>query len=251
MALTPAGWGLLPHAEQAIGAAHVGLGHAKSLDHDLNEDLAIGATRSVSTYVLPEMLARHMADRPGLRVAVRTSDSESLLTMVRHGELDIALTRDIPAPGLDAEPIYLDPLVFVAAPGAIPTTSGRIQSAELAAVPFIVFDRHSNYHELTQGLFSEAGVMPFRLLEVDNLETAKRMAERGLGLSLLPTTSVAQSLSLRSLVRIEVIGMKVEPHRIVAVRRNASASRAASELLELLRLTPDVVSGTRPLDRTV
>lgn len=244
MSLTPAGRGLVPHAERALAAVRMGVGLAKDLDHNLDEDLTVGATRSVSTYVLPELLARFLAVRPGVRVTVRTADSESLVAMLRQGEIHVAVIREIPTHGLDARPIYVDDLAFVARPGAVSASSGAIGRDQLARVPVIVFDRHSNYYELTQGIFSAAGVVPSRPLEVDNLETAKRMAERGLGLSLLPATAVADAIARGTLTRIRVVGVDVEPRRIMAVQaRDATSNRAVEELIELLRQTPDLIPG--------
>lgn len=251
MALTPAGWGLLPHAREALTAAQIGVERAKDLNHDLDEDLVVGATRLVSTYVLPEILVEFLMNRPKVRVAIRTADSESLLGMLRQGELDVALVLDIPTHGFDAQPIFMDPLYFVARPGMVPTASGRIDRKELARLPIIFFDRHSNYHEIMQGLFSAAGVSPSRQLEVNDFETAKRLAELGLGLSLLPATVAASALASRSLSKIDVVGINVEPRRIIAARTRAEPnSRAVREFIAILRRTPELIAGpTRvPLD---
>ena len=49
----------------------------------------------------------------------------------------------------------------------------------------------------TNALFRVAGVVPRGVTEVDNIEAAKRMVERGLGVALLPGTAVADALSRR------------------------------------------------------
>ena len=54
----------------------------------------------------------------------------------------------------------------------------------------IFYDQGSSDWTLTHSLFRPAGLVPNVALEVDSIETAKRMVERGLGLSFLPQIAV-------------------------------------------------------------
>ena len=72
---------------------------------------------------------------------------------------------------------------------------------------------------MTNALFRIAGVVPRGVTEVDNIEAAKRMVERGLGVALLPGTAVADTLSSGTLREIELVGTATIRRRIVAVER--------------------------------
>jgi DNA-binding transcriptional LysR family regulator len=72
---------------------------------------------------------------------------------------------------------------------------------------------------VTNALFRIAGVVPRGVTEVDNIEAAKRMVERGLGVALLPGTAVADTLSGGSLREITLVGAATIRRRIVAVER--------------------------------
>jgi DNA-binding transcriptional LysR family regulator len=54
-------------------------------------------------------------------------------------------------------------------------------------------------------LFRRAGLMPNVALEVDSIETAKRMVERGLGLSFLPQLAVGREVRLRKLTTVKLV----------------------------------------------
>ena len=91
--------------------------------------------------------------------------------------------------------------------------------SEISHAQLILFDRTSSYYDVTNALFRVAGVVPRGVTEVDNIEAAKRMVERGLGVALLPGTAVADALSAGSLREIELAGAATIRRRIVAVER--------------------------------
>ena len=83
----------------------------------------------------------------------------------------------------------------------------------------ILFDRTSSYHELTSALFREAGVVPVSVMELDNVEAAKKMVQLGLGVALLPRMALAAELRSRSLRPVRLIGAQPARRPIVALRR--------------------------------
>jgi DNA-binding transcriptional LysR family regulator len=74
----------------------------------------------------------------------------------------------------------------------------------VAAQPLILFDRGSSDWTLSHGLFRRAGLVPNVVLEVESIEAAKRMVERGLGLAFLPQLAVGREIRRRRLIAIHV-----------------------------------------------
>jgi DNA-binding transcriptional LysR family regulator len=74
------------------------------------------------------------------------------------------------------------------------------------------------------------------VLELDNIEAAKKMVERGLGVSLVPASTVATELAAGTLTRIELVDAAPVRREIVAVRRIDAGppSGAAGLFLEML-----------------
>jgi len=64
--------------------------------------------------------------------------------------------------------------------------------------PLVFYERGSSDWTLTHGLFRRAGLVPNVALEVDTIETAKRMVDRGLGMAFLPQLAVGQELRSES-----------------------------------------------------
>ena len=72
--------------------------------------------------------------------------------------------------------------------------AGRARLEEVAAQPLILFDRGSSDWTLSHGLFRRAGLVPNVVLEVESIEAAKRMVERGIGLAFLPQIAVLREI---------------------------------------------------------
>jgi DNA-binding transcriptional LysR family regulator len=179
----------------------------------------IAAAPAVSTYVLPELLERFVATHPRVEVSVRTGHSEDVVELVVRDEVQLGLGRAIRHPDLELRPFHTEELVLVCAPDHPFTKRGSVPMAEVAAEKLIMFDRTSSYYEITQGAFLSAGVKLRGLMELDSIEAAKKMVERGLGVALLPGTAVAREAAGGTLT---VVAMKDAPHMhnsIVAFRR--------------------------------
>ncbi len=249
MTLTLAGRALLPYAERALAALEAGIGHARDAAHGTSEELVIGAAPAVATYVLPELVARLRHLRPTLRALVRTGHSEDVAGQVAAGEIALGLVRDVTDPRLVVEPLYSEALVLVVRPDHPFAYEGRIGVERLAESVLILFDRGSSDHASTQILVRGAGVVPRGTMEVDNVETAKRMAIRGLGVAFLPSTAVAEDVREGTLTEVDVVGVRVPRRRIVAVRPRREAAPLPAELWALLHRIPELIPGAEAPDR--
>jgi DNA-binding transcriptional LysR family regulator len=198
--------------------------------------LAIGAAPAVSTYVLPVALRRFRAAHPHVHLSVRTGHSEEILDLVLREEIQVGLVREIRHPDIETKVLYEDELVLVVEPRHAFAARGRIRIAELAREHLVTFDRASSYNELTQALFREAGVAPRGVIELDNVEGAKRCVAQGLGVALLPLQAVRSELASRKLRQVTIAGARPIRRRIVAIRRrDDTPAPAVDAFLEIVR----------------
>jgi DNA-binding transcriptional LysR family regulator len=217
--LTDAGRTLLPYAERALIALDRGRELVAEVAGGQAGHLTIGAAPAVSTYVLPAMLREFQDRHPAVQLSVRSGHSEEVLDMVLREEVDIGLMRPIRHPDVESTPLYEDALVLVVPPSHAFASAGSVLMAAMATEHLILFDRTSSYHELTSSILREAGIRPRGLIEVDNIDAAKRMIEEGLGVALLPRTAVSPELADGRLREVAISDMAPVRRRIVVVRR--------------------------------
>ena len=239
MRLTEAGDAFLPYAEHAVAALADGRERLGELRRGVAGRLVLGAPPTVSTYTLPALLARFSAAHPGVRLAVKTGTSEEILDMVLHDQVQLGIIRALANQEIETLPLFTDTLVLIAGPGhrlARSSPGRQARMADLAGEVLVLFGRSSSYLEFTTATFRQAGVLPGSVLELDNIEAAKKMVERGLGVSLVPTSTVAGELAAGTLARIELVDAAPARREIVAVRRRDAGppSGAAGLFLDML-----------------
>jgi DNA-binding transcriptional LysR family regulator len=219
MKLTEAGEAFLPYAVRALGSLTDGRMQVNALERGGAGRLAIGAAPAVSTYVLPTLLKRFAQSHPRVSVSVRTGHSEEMLDLVLREQVDVGIVRALHHRDIASTPLYEEGLVLVAEPGHRFAREGRIRLVEIAGEQLILFDRTSSYHELTSALFRTAGVAPQGVMELDNIDAAKKMVEQGFGVALLPHTSVIDELDAGRLAEVAIRDAQPVRRQIVAVRR--------------------------------
>jgi DNA-binding transcriptional LysR family regulator len=243
MRLTEAGDAFLPYAEHAVAALADGRERLAELRRGVAGRLVLGAPPTVSTYTLPALLARFSAEHPGVRLAVKTGTSEEVLDMVLHDQVQLGIIRALANQEIETIPLYTDTLVLIAGPGhrlARSPAGRQARMADLAGEVLVLFGRSSSYLEFTTATFRQAGVLPGSVLELDNIEAAKKMVERGLGVSMVPASTVAGELAAGTLARIELVDAAPARRQIVAVRRRDAGrpSGAAALFLDMLTEPP-------------
>jgi DNA-binding transcriptional LysR family regulator len=243
MRLTEAGEAFLPYAVRALNTLADGRRLVDSFERGGAGRLALGAAPAVSTYVLPRVLKRFSVGHPRVELSVRTGHSEEVLELVRREEVDLGLVRALRHPDIVSTPLYEDRLILVVQPGHRLDTRRAIELDEISREQLILFDRTSSYHDLTSALFRSAGVQPLGVMELDNIDAAKKMVQEGFGVALLPHTAVMEELASGSLREVAVADAEPVRRQIVAIRRRdggAPAGAVATFLSTLREMQPEL-----------
>ncbi|HKF78272.1 MAG TPA: LysR family transcriptional regulator [Candidatus Dormibacteraeota bacterium] len=240
MRLTDAGRAFLPYAERAVRALRDGRRAIDEIGNGTAGQLMLAAAPAVSTYVLPAALERFVATHPRVEVVVRTGHSEDVLQMVLRDEVQVGLGRALQHPEVELKPFHEEELVLVVAPDHPFAHEPRVSIRQLRSEQLILFDRTSSYYEITQAAFLAAGVALRGLMELDNIEAAKKMVERGLGVALLPRTAVLREVEAGGLTSVELHDATPMRRQIVAMRRRDAGppSGLVEAFLYLLTSTP-------------
>ncbi|MGH3090567.1 MAG: LysR family transcriptional regulator [Rubrobacteraceae bacterium] len=219
MRLTEAGREFLPYAERSVASIENGMRHLRELREGTTGHLRIAALPRVSTYTLPTFLEEFSSEHPGIALSVRTGHSQEVLDMVLSEEAQLGLARSMTHPEVENLPLYEEELVLAVNPRHEFARREVVDIRELGEERLILFDRASSSYELTRSLFRDTGVREPRTIELDNIESAKRMVEHQLGISFLPRPSVLRAVAAGRLCVIEVENAPKLQRSIVVLRR--------------------------------
>jgi DNA-binding transcriptional LysR family regulator len=239
MRLSEAGRAFLPYAERTIDTVSSGRRLLAELARGESGQLALGAAPAVSTYVLPRILTRFRRTHPKVSLAVRTGHSEEVLELVLREQVQIGLGRALRHPEVEAIPLYEDELVLVVEPEHPFARETEIGPDQLTEVQLILFDRTSSYHRLTSEFFEGVGAVPRGVMELDNIDAAKKMVEQGLGVALLPHTAVSAELDSGSLKTVTLADTPA-PRRCIVIFRRRDAGQPSGALQAFLNCLSDL-----------
>jgi DNA-binding transcriptional LysR family regulator len=205
LVVSDAGRTFRPHAEELLRLAALARQAVHAAQPASGTPLQIAAALSISVYFLPDVLKRFQQAHPTVIISIRPGHSKEVLEMVLNEEAEIGLARSLQHPEVETISLREDPLLLIAHPRRGPGHTLRATLEKVASWPLIFYDHGSSDWTLTHSLFRRAGLMPNVALEVDSIETAKRMVERGLGLSFLPQLAVGREVRLHKLTTVKLL----------------------------------------------
>jgi len=234
--LSKAGKALRPHAESLLRALSLARQAVHEQQPTTSGILSISAGLSISTYLLPDILKKYRATNPKVMVSVRSGNSMQVLKMVLDGEVDLGLARSLHHPEVETESLRDDPLLLVGHPRNPATQKSKINLEEAESLPLIFYDRGSSDWTLTNGLFRRAGLLPNVVLEVEGIETCKRMILRQLGVGFLPQLAVTRELQNGKLRSIQITDAEPLHRNLDVIRsRHRPLVDSARRFLDILR----------------
>jgi DNA-binding transcriptional LysR family regulator len=250
--LTLAGRALKPHAERALDAIDAGRAAVSQVEQGDEGELIIAAASAINASLVPELVARFRRYHPGVHLYVRTGSVERIVELVAFGSAQLGLIREAAPsrdPRLRITPLYQERLMLSARPEHPFVAEGPIPITRLADATLIFYDRTSDDYELTQSLLKEAGVSPYGVIEVDSVDTARRLVARGLGVALLPSTAAQPEFEAGRLVPVGLADVPVISRQVVALERATPSTWAPMVTLRgLLGEVASFVPGAQPLD---
>ncbi|MER7759786.1 LysR substrate-binding domain-containing protein [Streptomyces sp. NPDC097619] len=249
--LTDAGEALLPLARRILADADTARVEVQELVQLRRGRVRLGATPSVCTGLLPEVLRAFHGAHPGIRLLIEESGSLDLVRELARGALDlavIALPLPPSAPSLTTVELLTEDLVVVSsADHPPPGGAGPLRVAELREWPLVMFRHGYDLRELTVAACRAAGFEPSFVVEGGEMDAVLGFARAGLGLAVVPTM-VAE----RAWPGLRVTPLAGSPLRrtiALAHRTDVAPPRAARELMRVLLAEVGRPRGPRPYGR--
>ena len=246
MVLTPAGRAFLPHADRAIEAIRSG----GSLVRELEYGSPVSSPLRSPLQSAPTSCRRSWFGSPSYTRMSACSSGPAIRRDPRsRGPREVELGISAAPRRTVTQPSALRGRARPCRPaGPSLRHRGPIDVSEISHAQLILFDRTSSYYDLTNAMFRAAGVTPRGITEVDNIEAAKRMVERGPGVALLPGTAVADALAAGSVREVGLVGAAAIRRQIVAVERLGARRLAVLDTLwDLLERIPELIPRALPI----
>ena len=186
--LTEAGEAVFERAREVVAGADAIRSDLAALRGLLEGTVALGTMLPPGPIDLPGLLASFHASHPGITVRVREGSAPDILAGVRRDELDVAFTGvepDALEEGLAGERMLGEELLLITPPG-----HRDLSLAELSGVPFVGYRRGSALRDTVDSALRAALATPEVVFETDELVSVRELVARGLGVSIVPRSTV-------------------------------------------------------------
>jgi DNA-binding transcriptional LysR family regulator len=184
LVLTAAGEELRQYAETAVAAVDGGAQALSALRQLGGGTATFGLLRNANHYHLSDVLEEFHARYPAVRVRLVGQNSVDVAAAVAAGDLEAGLVvLPIESAGLQVEPLIKDEVLYASAnPDRLRTT---MTMEAFSAAPLILYDAHYGWRDPTRRQLVEraqlAGIKLEPMIEVEHVEAALRLVDRGVG----------------------------------------------------------------------
>ncbi|MEV7398898.1 LysR family transcriptional regulator [Streptomyces sp. NPDC091267] len=223
--LTEAGQRLLPYAEQMVTLAGEARGATRA-SQEPSGALTIGSMESITSYRMPPLLEFFHHRYPALQIVLRPSLCAETCHALRQGMFDMGFLMEAETQhaGVQTEVLGSEPLTVISAPDHPLTRVEKVTTDALRQTQVVSAEAGCAYRELFEAELNDGTGEPLPFLEFGTIESIKRGVAAGLGISLLPTATVADALEAGTLVSLPW-SIPFEVHTQIAWRRGKNLSR--------------------------
>ena len=231
--LTAAGSAMLPHARAALAAVADIRTAMDELTELVRGTVSIGTVTSHNAD-LPALLADFHADFPNVEITLSTDDSAALIEKVRTGRLDAAIASIGPQErpeGLDLEVVTDEAIEAAVCVGDDLARRSSIGLAGLCDRPLIALPAAAGIRHQFDSACAKAGITPRIAFEASTPEALADLAERGLGVAIVPSSVSRGRDGLHALA----IEPQLRGRLVLAWRSRGPMSPAARVLVDKAR----------------
>ncbi|OYY73318.1 MAG: LysR family transcriptional regulator [Gammaproteobacteria bacterium 28-57-27] len=177
----------------------------REMTGEMGGSLNIGASMTVAENMLPALLGQFRKKHPDLNVRLKVGNSESIVSMVEHNVIDLAIVEgSISNKNLLVEACRDDELVVIMPPDHPLAKNETLTVDQLMPYQFICREEGSGTREAIFNYLIEQGYPDgwTVCMELGSPEAIKGAVEAGMGLSVMSKLGIAKEVKLDMLVSV-------------------------------------------------
>lgn len=157
--------------------------------------IRIGASITIGTHILPQLLKQYQALFPGLRTEVTIKTSSIIEQHILNNDIDIGLIETQPeSPDITARPFMEDYMQAIVAPDHPLAKCSQVTLEQLAEYPLFMRERGSAGREILDACFALQQITVHPLWESASTQAIVRGVSEGLGVAVLPCLLIKKNI---------------------------------------------------------
>jgi LysR family transcriptional regulator, hydrogen peroxide-inducible genes activator len=247
VSVTPLGARIVEQARRVLEEAGRVKELAKGGKDPLAGPLKVGIIYTIGPYLLPKLVPAMMKAAPHMPLLLQENFTVKLVELLREGEIDCAIMAlPLPEAGLMTQPVYDEPFMVAVPAGHAWEGRKNVSAQELKGETMLMLGVGHCFRdqvlevcpEMARFAQSADGVQ--RSFEGSSLETIRHMVASGIGITVLPMSSVPDKPSKRDLLRYVPFVKPVPDRRVVIAWRKSFTRLEAIEAVRQAVLACDL-----------
>lgn len=236
--VTPVGRRIVEQAQRVLEEAAVIKRLASQGQDDLVGVLRLGVIYTIGPYLLPHLIPRLHRRAPNMPLQIEENYTAVLSERLKEGDLDVLiLSLPFDEPGILTQAVYEEPFVVLMPIGHPLEQAEAIDSPTLAGQDLLLLGPGHCFRDQVLRFCPECHRLSVasdnmqKTLEGSSLETIRLMVATGIGVTVLPYTSVSGYAHVSDLLSVRPF-TEPAPTRVVALAWRKSFPR--QRVIELL-----------------
>ena len=236
--LTESGRTFLPYAEAVLAALRDGRQAVQALQGDDHGVVSLAIVGTLAGTTIVDQLRRFSVRHRNARLELRTANSFEVSDMVRRGEVSLGLRYFAdPSPELVSRQVSEERIVLVCSAqhqwgGKRLREPERLRADQWFSLPMT---RHrDSFAHLVARQLASVGLDDVPVMAIDSMTAQKRLIEAGIGIALLPESSIQEELRLGTLRTIDVPHLQTTVPIHVLHRKKGYLTGGSRTLLSLI-----------------
>jgi LysR family transcriptional regulator, hydrogen peroxide-inducible genes activator len=197
-------------------------------DGALTGPLRLGVIPTIAPYVLPPAMRRISVAYPDVELYLREDRTHSLIAQLQAGELDLLLLAlPLSRPGIDELPLYDEPFLLAVPEAHALARRRRCDVTALADERLVLLEEGHCLRDQALAVCELAGNDGRAEVQGTSLPTVVQMVGAGLGVTLLPATTIDRDVHDDERVVIRELH-PTAPVRTVGLAWRSSSARAGA-----------------------
>jgi DNA-binding transcriptional LysR family regulator len=190
--------------------------------------LRIGASTTVSTYVLPQLLGEFRQMHPRLNLRMQRGNTAEIEQLLCAYELDVALVEGpAHAEQLEMRPWREDELVCICSPRHPLAKLEQVWPDQLRDCSWLIREEGSGTREVMERILRPYGLPPADALVIGGMEALKQSVAANLGIGVVSRAAAADQLALGKLCAVPLAEVEMRRPFYWLQVKNRPASPAA------------------------
>ena len=235
VSVTPSGQRIVEQAQRVLEEAARVKEIAAAGRDPLAGPLRLGAIYTIGPYLLPKLIPHLRRSAPAMQLHIQENFTHVLADMLKSGEVDVILVAlPFEEPGIETRAVYDEPFLIAVPRGHPWESRKRVSSEELTRESLLLLGEGHCFRDQVLDICHTVRARErspiARTVEGGSLETIRQMVASGVGVTVLPATSVSNTQST-DLIRVLPFARPTPTRRVALAWRRSFPRPEAIEAL--------------------